>query len=726
MRPPVPEVAVPRSRKSSLEQQWIDPRSAVPSTFYLARSHGSSDADADELSPDESDHLRDSMYGVQSFEGTGQSIASIPAAPQLESDPLCVNKPASRSASLRGQLSCDNHPDEEGEEDAVFGARRKSTLKPLDPIHPSMLDPSLPTSTLTSPRPSTPLNFTNPDEASSLPSSPRSITNQSLRHLDEISITDDLSSQAVASGEEDEESRPLPHMSSDSMSQLIMPSISMPSRRPFTDKGMALGRLKILFAGPSGSGKTSFIKSIVQICEDIVHVDPFDEPAHPLVSLSHVRRSSRASSRPTPLPAPVSEIYASSKPYPTWWSDLEDSRVLRRRKSMGEIVLERNLCFVDTPASRLSQLGQIDAIIQYMNQQLFRATAALETSNNDFQNMLAGNGGCQVDVILYLISQDTLRSDIECISKLGDWTNVIPVISKSDLLTPDQISALKSAYHDHAQTVSLRPFSLFGDVFPDIDQSPFAVSSAKSNDDSIMDASTLMSPDYVQPLVHSELTLLVQRLFDRENVAWIRHSAAKKVAQQHKELHRQHRPLQNGALSFSSSPYGLAPGYTMARISDYTQREEKLARIQLARWASDLQQSLQNERERYAAVARGERAVWLTERLGECVVEGSLVPISQTPGFYGLRVPPDKATGSLLVRAQSGQKVEYHIARISPLDPLGVVRWSEDLKRRGWAIVQIVGSFGVVGGLALWLAKAWGLPSRSFSEWRFDWFCTSD
>lgn len=100
----------------------------------------------------------------------------------------------------------------------------------------------------------------------------------------------------------------------------------------------------------------------------------------------------------------ISEIYASTKPYPSWWSDLEDSRVLRRRKSIGEIVLERNLCFVDTPATSLSRAGQTDAVVQYMRQQLLRATAALSNSGVDFQNLLAGNGCSQVDAIIYLIS----------------------------------------------------------------------------------------------------------------------------------------------------------------------------------------------------------------------------------------------------------------------------------------------------------------------------------
>lgn len=45
----------------------------------------------------------------------------------------------------------------------------------------------------------------------------------------------------------------------------------------------------------------------------------------------------------------ITEVYASTRAYPAWWSDLEESRVLRRRKSMGDSVLERNLCFVDTP-----------------------------------------------------------------------------------------------------------------------------------------------------------------------------------------------------------------------------------------------------------------------------------------------------------------------------------------------------------------------------------------
>lgn len=67
------------------------------------------------------------------------------------------------------------------------------------------------------------------------------------------------------------------------------------------------------------------------------------------VTSSYYTISSRAEGQST---KGITEVYASTKPYPTWWSEHEDSKVLRRRKSSTaatETVLERNICFVDTP-----------------------------------------------------------------------------------------------------------------------------------------------------------------------------------------------------------------------------------------------------------------------------------------------------------------------------------------------------------------------------------------
>lgn len=106
----------------------------------------------------------------------------------------------------------------------------------------------------------------------------------------------------------------------------------------------------------TGIGKSCLIKAIVQICEDIVHVDPvlaevpFGRSGRTTsATSSFYTLSSRAESERTKK---ITEVYASTKPYPHWWSEHEDSKILRKRKSgtgATEAVLERNICFVDTP-----------------------------------------------------------------------------------------------------------------------------------------------------------------------------------------------------------------------------------------------------------------------------------------------------------------------------------------------------------------------------------------
>jgi hypothetical protein len=275
----------------------------------------------------------------------------------------------------------------------------------------------------------------------------------------------------------------------------------------------------------------------------------------------------------------------------------------------------------------------------------------------------------------------------------------------------------------------------------------FAVSSSNSDDAENMDASLLMSPDYVQPLVPSELAVLVQRLFEQDTISWLRHSTAKKLVQW-RNTHGSNFTIQpdtrspfsmrstsafsrDGASVLGSplsppstsqvlvSYSGDNSTYTLARIADHTQREEKLAQMRLAKWATDLQRSLQNERERYEALARADRAVWLTERLGECVVDGSLVPINKTPGV-GLEMSEKGTAGALIIPGQHFTPY-YGTATIDRNDPLGLLRWNEKMKRSGWIAIQVIGSFGVVGGLALWFAKNWGIGGQGLQEWEWDW-----
>jgi hypothetical protein len=327
-----------------------------------------------------------------------------------------------------------------------------------------------------------------------------------------------------------------------------------------------------------GIGKTSLIRSIVQLCEDIVHVDP----PSPLNSLSQSpplkskSRKRKAEGSGTPH---ITEAHASTKSYPPWWTDVEESRVLRRRKSSTtDAVLERNICFVDTPgySGDDSKAEDIGRVIDYVEGLLYQTTSVSSMDDSDLFGVISGSGGIAVDVVLYLLPPRKLiflsfqrlanyslghdiSEDIEFMQRLSGLTNLIPVIAKSDTLSANELVAIKTSILARLQTSSIKPF-FFGNAVDDallsvqelsLEQSslvsseeklalepkefpfpvsthPYAVSSTLGSDTDNMDASLLMSPDYVQPLRPSELAALVNRVFDPESIAWLRHCAAKR------------------------------------------------------------------------------------------------------------------------------------------------------------------------------------------------------
>lgn len=136
------------------------------------------------------------------------------------------------------------------EERRSSGSRRRSTIKPIPDNQSRRASSALQDDSVADvvERPITPSPILSRNV--SLPSSPKSVSSRSLRRSDEEGLTsDDGASQAIASSEEDEvESAAV----EDSQPDLIMPSIKMPSRRPFTSRGKQLGRFKILVAGQKG------------------------------------------------------------------------------------------------------------------------------------------------------------------------------------------------------------------------------------------------------------------------------------------------------------------------------------------------------------------------------------------------------------------------------------------------------------------------------------------
>jgi hypothetical protein len=312
-------------------------------------------------------------------------------------------------------------------------------------------------------------------------------------------------------------------------------------------------------------------------------------------------------------------------------------------------------------------------------------------------------------------------------NRLAPFTNVLPIIAKSDTLTTQQVTSLKLSILSDLRSAGVRPF-LFGKSSSDVLRSaafnpesestavtaPFAISSIVSSDSENMDASVLMSPEYVPPLIDTELKLLVDQVFEPENIAWLKHAAAKKYMQWRqaqsmaslvttRSLGSPGRPstpprsppsasgmlVQFNRTTGNNADSFAADSFALARVADHTQREERLAKVRLSRWANDLQKSLAAERERYERLARGERAVWLTERLGECIADGQLVPVGKVPH-------------------QRIENAAASNAYVDTRDPFGILQINEMVGRKVLVMIKIAGLGGLVGVVGVWMYKQWG------------------
>lgn len=320
---------------------------------------------------------------------------------------------------------------------------------------------------------------------------------------------------------------------------------------------------------------------------------------------------------------------------------------------------------------------------------------------------------------------------------LSELTNVIPLISKADQLSSEHIETLKIDTRSKFEQAILPILPVFGASDPQQEildiSAPYTVSSATGPDPETMDASLLMSPDYVQPLMPSELTLLVQQIFETDVISYLRHSAAKKLIAWHATHPQSVIPSNsaNPSTSFSPRPASLesplpytlsnsgilipfasdlslsttSNSQAMTRLAEHARQEERLAQVRLSKWANDLQISLQRERERFEELARGEQASWLVKKIGEEARGGRLSVLDQSAALV------KEAAGT-----RDGSPLSWPPAMYSTCDPLGLLGWRDNIRNRGWIALQVVGSFGMIGGLAFWLVKTWGMTSV-INEW---------
>lgn len=297
-------------------------------------------------------------------------------------------------------------------------------------------------------------------------------------------------------------------------------------------------------------------------------------------------------------------------------------------------------------------------------------------------------------------------TDAQYLGQLGSLTNVIPLLAHADTLTTEQIAASKERIAKQLDEAGLKLFT-FASTASNMDEGGiYAVSSELESDLDVMDASLLMSSDYVQPLVSTNLSCLLESLFSVDGAAWLRHTAATNLL----SWRLRHPGVNNGSSGFamraesSSSRQllrtraGSMTPLAMSRVPSYALCEGRFCRLQLTNWAADLQRSLANERLMQERRAREQAAIWLREpwRDGHSALggDGRAMALTRTKG------KGERQKSICRRRHSTGSDQNWALVRHQ--DPLGLLQLKADFKWQSWNAVEMVGGLGLLGGLA-WL-----------------------
>ncbi|QPH16918.1 hypothetical protein C2857_001657 [Epichloe festucae Fl1] len=446
-------------------------------------------------------------------------------------------------------------------------ARESGRAAGLRQPRPHALSASQSTQDKSSPSPISFCPYTfSPDSINSIPSSPGDLSS--------ITMSEDPHSLSASFPELPRSHSPglLDPCTSEKgpVPQLVMPGLTVPQRRPFSETGRSLGKLKILVTGQAGIGKKSLILAIAQSSTHIVHMDSMD-----------VTRKST-----------VRSTYASTRPKPWWRTDTSRNTSRRRRSSIPDEVLDRNICFVDCKAHSDGNVTSFPAV-EYVESQL----APLFRGSIDDPNLsalLSGGTEPNVDLALYLLPPTGPSSlDIECIRSLRLRTNVIPLLARADMIPANE---LLSAKHKISRDLKLANIDCFSFSQPEsASEYPhvYAVSSVNQLDHDTIDASILMASDYLPPLVWTELNSLVAEIVSVDGSAWLRHSAASKAIKWLRQQRCQSSISRSALICRQPYSYNSLASTQMTNTST---NRQYWVRVEVSSWAETLRQSLSVQR----------------------------------------------------------------------------------------------------------------------------------
>lgn len=160
-----------------------------------------------------------------------------------------------------------------------------------------------------------------------------------------------------------------------------------------------------------------------------------------------------------------------------------------------------------------------------------------------------------------------------------------------------------------------------------------------------------------------------------------------------------------------SSIAGSPSDPTAFSLTQYVNNNAQASDIRVAKWATDLHKSLRHERDRFEDLQRNQRAKWLLERVGEEVAAGTIVASpGGTPRAEWAVVRHDNEKQSL-----NGKR--YEMAGLDSKDPLGLCDLSDELRKRGIVLVQVLGGMSLLGAVGLAVIRVCGVEMPEGGLW---------
>lgn len=257
-------------------------------------------------------------------------------------------------------------------------------------------------------------------------------------------------------------------------------------------------------------------------------------------------------------------------------------------------------------------------------------------------------------------------------------TNLIPILAHADKLDTSSVAEAKDCIQ---QTLHDNDISYFSFAIPDNSNAPsptiFAVSSKQHPDLDMMEASVLMSSDYLLPLISSDLDTLVSHLFSPDGSAWLRHTTATKYIRW-----RRDHPHQSGTNDLALVHRRLNEGYlTPVLTSNPYSRQQPWVSIEVNNWAQGLRHSLDTQ---YADMH------WRMRRSTEDHQQSLAIARRQ------IRDGSSRCRHSASASSEGSGQVSQ--------DPLGLLELGGRLRTKSRFAVELLSSGAACWGMAIYMA----------------------